>query len=190
MMWGLTRKEEKYLVDLIEMHLINISPIKYSELPKPKRLAVNLHHKGYLIVVGQYPISKSETNPIYDLNPVVDSDDLVEEIHFKHLNKRNGRGPYQKEESTMENSQSSGVLINALYDNLKCYQVRFKNDCGGLSVKEYSYKTFIDLAVDDVVIVDSPHNGYVTAVVVGDDESYLETHRLKWIVQRLSLIHI
>lgn len=76
------------------------------------------------------------------------------------------------------------VLVNALYPDLKCVQVRFKDN-----PKKYSYKTLLDLEVGDEVIVKSPNDGFIVVAVVGNCADALEKYPLKWITQKVNSKH-
>ncbi len=93
-------------------------------------------------------------------------------------------------------TMNENAMINAMYAELKCVQVRFKGNSfssqkgvndNNLSHKEYSYKTFLDLKIGDEVIVHSPSAGFVVVVVCGSDTSDLDSKRLKWVLQKVEV---
>jgi len=107
-------------------------------------------------------------------------------VDLDHLNRFISKLQKLKSKPKRENGMKSiHVLVNALYDDLKCVQVKFKQDHGQLSPKSYSYKTFLELETGDEVIVDSPRGGFVVVTVVGTCLDHLDEFPLKWVVQKV-----
>lgn len=142
------------------------------------KMATSLYQRKFLKVVGQYPISQSETDPIYDINyrhVGINPNHPLTAKKFAH------ECEYDTKE-TGEEVMNTNNMVNCLYENLNAVQVKFNEH----SQKTYTYKTFDHYEVGDKCIVESPNDGYVVVEVVDTDASLLEAnHRFKWVVQKV-----
>lgn len=80
-------------------------------------------------------------------------------------------------------------VIASQNDNFRFVKVRFKNEGGAYSAKQYHYKTLDPtITAGDEVVVDSPTNGFVIVVVTEVLEYYEveeQGYNYKWVVQKV-----
>lgn len=86
-------------------------------------------------------------------------------------------------------NQEVNLLLSQNPD-FKFVAIRFAREHTTELSKPYTYKTLYDLKVDDLVIVNTPGEGYKTAVVSDVLDLYdvdLDKYRYKWIVSKVDV---